>query len=67
MLKLKVLDMSCGRCASTIEKAVRSVDSAATVKDDLGASTVTVETTVDAGRIAEAIKLAGYPNENLAA
>ena len=49
MLKLKVPDMSCGHCASTVEKAVRTVDPAAQVTVDLGSSTVAVESNADEG------------------
>ena len=67
MLKLKVPDMSCGHCVSTIEKAVKSVDPAANVKVDLASSTVSVETNADEAKIADVIKSAGYENEKLAA
>ena len=67
MLKLKVPDMSCGHCASTIEKAVKSVDPAARVTVDLGSSTVAVETGADETAICEVIKSAGYDNEKVAA
>uniref|UniRef100_UPI0010F5F45A heavy-metal-associated domain-containing protein n=1 Tax=Mesorhizobium comanense TaxID=2502215 RepID=UPI0010F5F45A len=59
--------MSCGHCASTIEKAVKSVDPAARVAIDLGSSTVAVETKADEAAIRDVIRSAGYDNENLAA
>ncbi|WP_144223816.1 heavy-metal-associated domain-containing protein [Mesorhizobium amorphae] len=43
MLNLKVPEMTCGHCASTVEKAVKGVDPKAKVTVDLGASTVSVE------------------------
>ena len=67
MLKLKVPDMSCGHCASTIERAVKSVDPTAQVVVDLGSSTVAVDTKADENAICEVIKSAGYDNEKLAA
>ncbi|MER9586896.1 heavy-metal-associated domain-containing protein [Mesorhizobium sp. M0276] len=67
MLKLKVQDMSCGHCASTIEKAVKTVDPIARVTVDLGSSTVTVETKADETAIRDVIRSAGYDNEKLAA
>lgn len=67
MLKLKVPEMSCGHCASTVEKAVKSVDPAARVDVDLGSSTVSVETSADENAICEVIRSAGYDNEKLAA
>ncbi len=67
MLKLKVPDMSCGHCAQTIEKAVKSVDPQAQVKVDLADRTVIVETTTQEERIADVVRSAGYENEKLAA
>lgn len=67
MLKLKVSDMSCGHCASTIEKAVKSVDPTARVEIDLGASTVAVESRADKTAIRDVIRSAGYGNDELAA
>ena len=67
MLKLKVPQMTCGHCAATIEKAVKSLDPAAKVQVDLGTKTVTVETTSDETSVKEVIEAAGYDNEKLAA
>ncbi|WP_320286343.1 heavy-metal-associated domain-containing protein [Mesorhizobium album] len=67
MLKLKVPEMSCGHCASTIEKAVKSIDPAARVVIDLGSSTVAVNSTAEESAIREVIKSAGYDNQKLAA
>ncbi len=66
MLKLKVPDMSCSHCVSTIEKAVKSVDPTAKVVADLGSSTVAVETKADETSICDVIRSAGYDNEPLA-
>jgi copper chaperone len=67
MLKLKVPDMSCSHCASTVEKAVKSVDPGARVVVDLGSSTVAVESKADENAICDVIRSAGYDNEKLAA
>jgi copper chaperone len=67
MLTLKVPEMSCGHCASTIERAVKSVDPAAKLAIDLGASTVVVESQADELAIRAAIRAAGYDSEKLAA
>ncbi|MBB3934644.1 MULTISPECIES: heavy-metal-associated domain-containing protein [Aureimonas] len=67
MLKLKVQDMSCGHCASTVRKAVTSVDPAAEVTVDLPSGTVTVESAASEASIGEAIRAAGYRNETLTA
>lgn len=63
MLKFTVPDMSCGHCVGTIPKAVKSVDSDATVAVDLTAKTVTIETGEEAASISKAIEAAGYPNQ----
>ncbi|MBA3520199.1 MAG: heavy-metal-associated domain-containing protein [Rhizobiales bacterium] len=67
MLKLNVPDMTCGHCASTVEKAVKSVDPAAKVNVDLGSKTVTVDTVADETKVKDVIRSAGYENEKMAA
>ena len=67
MLKLRVPDMSCGHCASTIEKAAKSIDPTARVAIDLGLSTVAIETKANEAAICDVIRSAGYDNEELAA
>lgn len=67
MLKLRVPEMSCGHCASTVEKAVKSIDPAARVAVDLDSSTVAVESKADENAICDVIRSAGYDNEKLAA
>ena len=62
MLKLKVPDMTCGHCVSTVEKAIKAVDSTASVKTDLGTKTVTVETSAVPEAISKALDGAGYSN-----
>ena len=63
MLKLNVPDMTCGHCVGTVTKAVQGVDSDAAVIVDLSSKIVTVETSVDAARISQAVRAAGYPNK----
>ncbi len=60
MLSLKVPKMSCGGCAASIEKAVKSVDQTAKVAIDIGTKRVDIDSAIDAGKIAAAIKAAGY-------
>jgi copper chaperone len=67
MLKLKVEEMSCGHCVSTVQKAVKSVDPSAEVSVDLPTGTVTVESAASEASIADAIRSAGYPNQKIAA
>jgi copper chaperone len=66
MLNLKVPDMTCGHCAGTIEKAVKTVDPAAHVTVDLGSSTVAVDSDADENAIRDVIRSAGYDNEKAA-
>ncbi len=65
MQRYKVLDMTCGHCASVIEKAVKSVDAQAQVSVDLAQGEVTVQSGADEARIAEAIRTAGYENQRI--
>ena len=67
MVKLKVEQMSCGHCAATVQKAVKSVDPGADVQVDLARGAVLVRTTAEEARISEAIRDAGYPNQKLVA
>lgn len=62
MLKLNVPDMTCGHCASVIEKAVKSVDPAASVTVDLGSKLVTVKTGAALADVSAAVDAAGYAN-----
>jgi copper chaperone len=62
MLKLKVPDMTCGHCVSTVEKAIKAVDARASVKTDLASKTVTVDSSAAVEAISKAIDGAGYPN-----
>jgi len=62
MLKLNVPDMTCGHCASVVEKAVKSVDPAASVTVDLGSKLVTVKTAATLADVSAAVDAAGYVN-----
>ena len=61
MLKLNVPDMTCGHCAGVVTKAVQSVDAGARVDIDLKSQTVSIETSADAAKVAQALDTAGYP------
>jgi copper chaperone len=65
MLVLKVKDMSCGHCVSTIEKTVKAVDADARIGTDLVAKTVSVEGAADPAAIVAALDEAGYPSVRL--
>ena len=61
MISFQVNDMTCGHCVSSITKAVKDLDSGATVQVDLSTHLVKIETTeADAVELGEAIKEAGY-------
>jgi len=60
MYSFRVSDMTCGHCVATVEKAVKSVDAAASVKIDLANIAVEIESTKPVARFAEAIEEAGY-------
>ena len=54
-------DMTCGHCASTVAKAVASLDKEAKVDVDLGTRRVVVTSTqADEAELQEIIKEAGY-------
>ena len=60
MIEFRIDDMTCGHCASTITKAVRSLDQAAKVEIDLAAKRVRVDSQLDAAKFAAAIVGAGF-------
>ena len=63
MFNFQVSDMTCSHCVATVEKAVRSVDSSASVEVDLANLAVAIESTKPAAGFADAIKEAGYTPE----
>jgi copper chaperone len=54
--------MTCGHCASTVEKAIKAADPEASASIDLGGKTARVETKLDPAAINAAIENAGYPS-----
>lgn len=63
MYNFQVSDMTCSHCVATVEKAVKSVDGAATVKVDLANLAVAIESPRPAASFADAIEEAGYTPE----
>jgi copper chaperone len=61
MYQLEVQNMTCGHCAATVTKAVKAVDSEATVNVDLAAKTVAVSSSVPLDVVRSVIVEAGYP------
>lgn len=60
MYHLNVADMTCGHCVSTVEKAVKTVDSNASVAIDLGTKTVSIESQTPSDVFIASIADAGY-------
>jgi copper chaperone len=60
-LQLKVPNMTCGGCVSSITQAIKTVDASAIVQGDPKTKTVWVETQAPETAIKAAIAQAGYP------
>ncbi|WP_332764964.1 cation transporter [Pseudomonas koreensis] len=60
MQVFNVQGMSCGHCVKAITSAVQARDPAASVRVDLAAKEVGVESSLDAEKIIEAISEEGY-------
>ncbi len=67
MVTLKINDMTCGHCASTITKAVTSVDRSARVEVDIPRKLVHVNGEVATAVLVGAIHDAGYTPEEVQA
>ena len=59
-LQLKVPNMSCGGCVSTITDAIKTVDATATVQGNPQTKTVSVETQSSEAAIKVAMAKVGY-------
>lgn len=60
MVTFRVEDMTCGRCASTIARAVASVDANAKVEVSVPQKLVRIASSVSDAELAAAIGEAGY-------
>ncbi len=60
MLRLNVEGMTCGHCARSVTDAVKSLETEAEVRVDLGAKRVEAETAADPSAVIRAIAEAGY-------
>jgi copper chaperone len=60
MHRYSIPSMTCGHCAGTIDRAVKSVDPKADVTIDLKAKEVSVRSSATETQIATAIRSAGY-------
>ncbi|HSI54139.1 MAG: heavy-metal-associated domain-containing protein [Ramlibacter sp.] len=61
MIELKLPDMSCGHCVSTVTETVKLLDPAARVEVDLATKLVKVESGETRDSIEQALADAGYP------
>ncbi len=64
-MKFSVPKMSCGHCAATIEKAVKTVDASANVTCDVQGKLVKIGTSTPHETIEAAIRKAGYEASHL--
>lgn len=60
MTRLSVPDMTCGHCKASVEKAIASVDPAASVDVDLASRQVSLTSGAEIGKLLAALKTAGY-------
>ena len=60
MIEIKVPDMTCGHCSSTITKAVKALDPAAQVDISLPEHRVRVQTQASRDAVLHCIEEAGY-------
>lgn len=67
MTTFRIPDMTCGHCASTIARAVASVDKNARVEVSIAQKLVSVASAAPEGELADAIREAGYSPESVAA
>jgi copper chaperone len=65
MIELKVPDMTCGHCASTITKAVKELDASAKVDISLAEHCVRVEGKASKEDLVRSIAEAGYTPQPL--
>jgi copper chaperone len=67
MLRFKIAKMTCGHCAASVERAVRSVDPRAAVSIDLARQEVAIQTAAEERLVAGALRSAGYESQAIAA
>ncbi len=63
MTRFTVPEMSCGHCTAAIEKAIKEIDTAASVACNLDDRTVTISSDLPAKALQSAIYDAGYKSE----
>jgi copper chaperone len=63
MIEIKVPDMTCGHCASTITRAVKELDAGATLDISLAEHLVRIDSKASSEALQRAITEAGYTPE----
>lgn len=63
MIRLNVQAMTCGGCASSIRKAIQSIDPSAKIDTNVEDRLVTIDTDADENSLIEVIREAGYEAE----
>jgi copper chaperone len=64
MIEMKLPDMSCGHCVSTVTRTVKDVDPKAKVEVDLVTKLVRIDSTGERQVFADALAKAGYAAAN---
>lgn len=65
MISFRIPDMTCGRCASTIARAVAEVDNVAHIAIDVPGKRVSITSAAGEAELREAIRDAGYTPERI--
>ena len=60
-MELRIESMTCGGCARSVTRAIRSVDPNALIETDPASRTVKVETTATSAALQQVLEEAGYP------
>ncbi|MNL80302.1 Heavy-metal-associated domain protein [compost metagenome] len=60
-MQLKIENMTCGGCASSVTKAIQSIDPAARIETNPVARSVTLDTTASTAELQKVLLEAGYP------
>lgn len=65
MYRFQVPDMSCGGCAKSVTKALRSVDGTARIETDPAVREVRVDRSTDERALLAVLEEAGYPAKRM--
>ena len=65
MIAFRIPEMTCGHCASTISRAIATVDQGARTNVNIPGKLVRVTSTAPVAKLVQAIQVAGYSAEEL--